>query len=218
MRQFLRGSIAEKEEEMVTFKKLVVLALSMLLALSVTGCGVISGRLATNSEGSTENSTENNSQTEDSEQAEDGDSDKPETTKQEIIELRWDKYTMSIAEVTDNAPKSGTEAVKGRLVKVRFSYISDQAGHGGFYYGENNEMFDSVKESKIDIVDTKGNTYPHNSTIGNISFKGGNLSGGLVEAQSVFSLFFDIPVDIPVKDLSLVIYDQKVPLAPYLGL
>jgi hypothetical protein len=179
--------------EMTRLKNLIVILLSMGLIIALIGCG-------SPSENGSDPASENNAE------------NRPGIN----TEIHWLDYTMKISSVEDEVDQAGSYTTKGRLVRVIFDYVSDSADYGGFYYGEGDNMLDWIQGS-VSLVDAADNSYDNTGSIGHISFKDPqDITAGLVEVQSVFSLTFDVPVDAAAEDLSLSVEGQTLPLSAFL--
>jgi len=183
----------------------LVAALSafMLLLFAVTGCAANQGNQGGQGGGS-DAAGSGGAQTADSQPV--------------VSEFHWVIYTVDIANVEDNASAAGVNDVSGRLVKVTFDYVSDTEGHGGFYYGQDKEMFDNLAGSEISLADSTGATYANNGAFGNIAMADPtDITKGVKEVQQEFALFFDVPTNVSIDDLSLVVEGQTLPIGSFVA-
>ena len=186
---------------------LMVVVLGLLLAFVLVGCGGGRSGQSTSETPLPESKQE--------EQATQSETKQDEPTAPKVEELKWAEYTLSLGEI-ESATASPGEKVEGKLVKVWFEYVADTKGHGGFYYGEGDELFATLKESKITLADSAGNTYEHTAAITVKVFKDNDWRSGGAEIQPNFALTFDVPKDISLDSLSLVVGGKTVSLKPYL--
>ena len=109
--------------------------------------------------------------------------------------VHWMSYVMSF-EITEEGPPAGDTTPDGKFVHVTLTYISDDEELGGF-------LFEDIKEkSNFVLIDTSGNVYEHLDIFSPVSI---NMSDGVFEAeeiQDVTGVYFDIPPDIQLSDLT----------------
>ena len=114
--------------------------------------------------------------------------------------MQWLSYVMSI-DISENEPPGSNITPDGRFVHVKMTYISNDAGLGGFL------LDDLMGNADFILIDASGNVYEHLGMISPISL---DITDGVFEAdeiQEVSGVFFDVPVDVELGELIFDIRD-----------
>jgi len=109
--------------------------------------------------------------------------------------VKWLSYLMDI-EVTESAPNDTDIIPDGKFVHVILTYISDDDGLEGFLFD------DLVDPASFVIMDTSGNVYEHLSIFSPIRINISNDTFEMAEIQPVLGVFFDIPIDVRINELT----------------
>ena len=109
--------------------------------------------------------------------------------------VQWMSYIMSVT-IAEEEPPSGDMTPDGRFVHVTMTYISDDEELGGF-------LFDDIRDkSNFVLIDASGNVYEHLDVFSPVSII---LDDGVLaveDIQEVTGVFYDIPLDIHLSDLT----------------
>jgi len=109
--------------------------------------------------------------------------------------VQWLTYLMDI-EVTEAAP-NGTDIIPdGKFVHVRLTYISDENELGGFLYDDLSDTANFV------LMDASGNVYEHLSVFHPLRINIKNDKFSIAEIQPVLGVFFDIPIDVQINEIT----------------
>ena len=122
----------------------------------------------------------------------------------DTAEFEWREYTMGIDLISDD-PKTATPAgasIAGKPIKICFKYLSSTTNSDGFVSAN---IFKDMEESPITLVDTEGNVYTFTGSIGDFVMKGDFATDGfaMADLQPRLSIFFDVPADLSLEDLTL---------------
>jgi len=112
--------------------------------------------------------------------------------------MKWLSYVMSI-EIVEAEPSGSDVTPNGKYVQVILTYISDDDGLGGFLFDDLSDKSDFL------LTDSSGNVYEHLGMFSPISI---NISDGtfkISEIQEISGVFFDVPLDTQLKDLTFSI-------------
>ena len=124
------------------------------------------------------------------------DEDEIDESEDGIFEsVQWLTYHMNI-EVTEAAP-SGTDIIpEGKFVHVILTYISDENELGGFLYDDLSDTANFL------LMDASGNVYEHLSVFNplRVNIKNDKLS--IAEIQPVLGVYFDIPIDVQLNEIT----------------
>ena len=114
--------------------------------------------------------------------------------------MRWLSYMMDI-DIVEEDPPGANITPDGRFVHIIMTYLSDEAGYGGF-------LFEDLREISLTLTDSSGNVYEHLGVYNPVTFE--EVEEGLppiAEIQPSSGIFFDIPLNIQLNDLSLNILE-----------
>jgi len=110
--------------------------------------------------------------------------------------VQWLSYEMSI-EIIEEEPIGDHVAPYGRYVHVIITYISDDDDLGGFLFR------DLMDKSDLIMTDASGNVYEHLGIISPVSIDFSAEEGFVAdEIQPVGGVYFDIPLDVPLNELT----------------
>lgn len=129
--------------------------------------------------------------------------EQPAAATVDTAELSWSGYVMNLQLVSDSPDDQGYASdFSGKGVSIVFGYVSDEDSKGRF---DGMGLFDLLAEHPITLTDSEGNKYESD----------GNLRIVNSATWTEFGLYYDVPADVALEDLTLSTGESEVQLSAY---